>query len=79
VNGSESAKLLFTCANLSKEVLVAVNAIDDNVEEGVDLLNFASQPSNLVRPIKMNWLFSKLLSSSSHSTFFIFVSLDLFN
>jgi hypothetical protein len=61
VNGSESAKLLFTGANWSKEVLVAVNAIDDNVEEGVDLLNFASQPSNLVRPIKMNWLFSKLL------------------
>jgi hypothetical protein len=78
VNGSEGAKLLFTGANWSKEVLVAVNAIDDNVEEGVDLLNFASQPSNLVRPIKMNWLFSKLLyhlpltqifSSLSHSIF----------
>ena len=30
------------------EVPLRVKAIDDDEEEGVDLLNFASQPSNLV-------------------------------
>ena len=53
VNGSESDKLVFTGANWSKEVLIVVNAIDDNIEEGVDFLNFASQPSNLVRRINL--------------------------
>jgi hypothetical protein len=48
VNGSETATLIFTTANWSEEVLVVVTAIDDDIEEGVDFLNFASKPSNLV-------------------------------
>ena len=49
MNESVSAKLIFTPTNWSTEVLLVVTAIDDNIEEGVDWLNFASQPSNLVR------------------------------
>lgn len=48
VNGSETTSLIFTSANWSEEVLLVVTAIDDDVEEGVDLLHFAPQPSNLV-------------------------------
>jgi hypothetical protein len=51
LNESESAKLIFTATNWSTEVLLVVTAIDDEIEEGVDWLNFASQPSNLVRQI----------------------------
>lgn len=51
VNGSEIATLIFTAQNWSDEVLLHVTAIDDKIEEGVNLLNFASQPSNLVRRI----------------------------
>jgi hypothetical protein len=53
VNGSESATLIFTKANWFDEVLVIVTAIDDDIEEGVDLLNFASKPSNLVSGINL--------------------------
>ncbi len=51
VNGSEALKLVFSRGNWSDEVLIAVTAIDDEIEEGVDLLNFASRPSNLVSTI----------------------------
>lgn len=47
VNGVESHSLYFTAANWFTPQKVTVTAIDDSVEEGVDLLNFASQPSNL--------------------------------
>jgi hypothetical protein len=48
VNGSATAKLIFTSTNWSTEVLLVATAVDDEIEEGVDWLNFASQPSNLV-------------------------------
>ena len=51
VNDSESTTLVFTSDNWYKEVLLRVTAKDDEFEEGVDLLNFASQPSSLVRSI----------------------------
>ncbi len=51
VNGSEALKLVFSSGNWSDEVLIAVTAIDDAIEEGVNLLNFASKPSNLVSEI----------------------------
>ena len=49
INGSETTSLTFTSANWSEEVLLRITAIDDEVEEGVNLLNFATQPSSLVR------------------------------
>jgi hypothetical protein len=74
VNGSESAKLIFTGANWSTEVLVLVNAIDDNIQEGVDLLNFASQPSNLVRNISKS-----CGCGCTQNYYIIFLTLDLFH
>lgn len=50
VNGVETATITFDATNWTDEVTVAVTAINDNIEEGLDLLNFASQPSNLVSP-----------------------------
>jgi hypothetical protein len=52
VNGSEALILVFSSGNWSDEVLIAVTAIDDEIEEGVNLLNFASRPSNLVSKIR---------------------------
>ena len=49
INGSVTTKLVFTSDNWSDEVLLRITAIDDEYEEGVDWLNFASQPSTLVR------------------------------
>ena len=72
VNGSESSKLIFTRANWSTEVLIVVNAIDDTIEEGVDLLHFASQPSNLVRNLSKSF-------GCTQSYYIIFLSLDLFH
>lgn len=51
VNGGAAVTLTFTSANWYEEVLLLVTAIDDEIEEGVDLLNFASKPSNLVSEI----------------------------
>lgn len=47
VNGVESYHLYFSPENWFERVAITVTAIDDNIEEGVDFLNFASQPSNL--------------------------------
>jgi hypothetical protein len=47
LNGGESLHLLFDRDNWFQRVMIRVTAIDDNIEEGVDFLNFASQPSNL--------------------------------
>jgi hypothetical protein len=47
VNGDESDVLVFNSSNWFIKQEVKVTAIDDDVEEGVDYLNFASQPSNL--------------------------------
>lgn len=51
VNGSEALKVVFSNGNWSDEVLIVVTAMDDEIEEGVNLLNFASKPSNLVSDI----------------------------
>ena len=51
INGSVTTTLVFTSDNWSDEVLLRITAIDDEYEEGVDWLNFASQPSTLVRTI----------------------------
>ena len=47
VNGVESHTVTFTSSNWYETVTIQVTAIDDDIEEGVDWLNFASQPSNL--------------------------------
>ena len=47
VNGVESHTVTFTSSNWNQEVEIVVSAIDDSITEGVDFLNFASQPSNL--------------------------------
>ena len=47
VNGAETHRVIFTPSNWHQSVNIRVTAIDDNIEEGIDLLNFASQPSNL--------------------------------
>ena len=51
VDGMLTQRLTFNEANWYDAVTVRVSAIDDEYEEGVDWLNFASQPSNLVRII----------------------------
>lgn len=48
VNGTQTTTLIFTSGNWSEEVILRITAIDDDIEEGANLLNFASQPSNLV-------------------------------
>jgi hypothetical protein len=47
VNGVETHSVFFTPSNWHQPVTILVTAIDDDIEEGVDWLNFASQPSNL--------------------------------
>lgn len=47
VNEELSDVLVFNQSNWFIKQKVKVTAIDDDVEEGVDYLNFASQPSNL--------------------------------
>ena len=47
VNGVETHSITFTPSNWYETVAIQVTAIDDSIEEGVDWLNFASQPSNL--------------------------------
>ena len=47
VNGEESLIITFTPENWYLSVTIQVAAIDDDIEEGVDWLNFGSQPSNL--------------------------------
>ena len=47
VNGQESSSVFFTPDNWHIGVTISVTAIDDSIEEGVDWLNFATQPSNL--------------------------------
>jgi hypothetical protein len=48
VNGLESIVLKFNETNWFVKQEVRVTAIDDDIEEGVDYLNFAKRPSNLV-------------------------------
>ena len=47
INGEELSSVFFTPENWHIGVTISVTAIDDSIEEGVDWLNFASQPSNL--------------------------------
>jgi hypothetical protein len=49
VNGAESNSITFTTEDWFHKKKITVTAIDDNIEEGVDVLNFASQASNLGR------------------------------
>ena len=69
VNESETAKLIFSSTNWSTEVLLVVTAIDDEIEEGVDWLNFASQPSNLVSNISFVCTLSQKRMSKSTYVF----------
>jgi hypothetical protein len=46
-NGKETITLEFTRENWKDWQTIRVSAIDDSVEEGVDVLNFPSQPSYL--------------------------------
>lgn len=48
VNGQEATTVVFDSSNWFDEVEIRVTAINDDIEEGVDYLHFASQPSNLV-------------------------------
>lgn len=48
VNGLQSTMLKFNNTNWFIKQEVRVTAIDDDIEEGVDYLNFASRPSNMV-------------------------------
>lgn len=47
VNGDATDSVYFTTSNWHQPVTILVQAINDGTEEGVDWLNFASQPSNL--------------------------------
>jgi len=49
VDGQLTTSLQFTSENWKQKRNITVSAINDNVEEGVDYMNFASQPSFLVR------------------------------
>lgn len=49
VNDLLATSITFTDSDWFVEKRIKVSAIDDDLEEGVDLLNFASQPSSLVR------------------------------
>ena len=47
VNGDNSQTIIFTPTNWYERVTIQVTAIDDDIVEGVDWLNFAPRPSNL--------------------------------
>jgi len=68
VNGARAKTVVFNSANWTENVTIRVSAINDDIEEGVDYLNFASQPSNLgliQGPIKISGADSPFIAKLS--------------